>query len=292
MATLELQSIDNYCIDAIDDEMDFSDPDNTGDWDGLDIIVNHDNLITNESIAQSRSIIQTYRKECWHCIRCNTINNVRHCIRKHGSKCIGCKTEYYIECQTPTIMHSEYHSNDKLFQLQMEQMWECESCLMINDKANEKCIECEKQSPMVVIRRQIEKFTKEQKAKYLIRGFVRLHEYYLEMKNIPYVLFTLIRNYYIIDYIKEGWIIGNIKCMSIIKASNLEVGDKLDHRLCSKFEIAEVKELIKFANGECKFRLWYDGRARTVWHDYNNNRLKFAEAGAISARPAHRLIDI
>jgi len=307
MATLEICSVD----DPTDNEINFSDSYNAGDWDGLELMINEDNLITTESRKTSPSVIEKYRKECWQCNSCNTINNVRQCIMKHGSRCIGCKNECYIESQTPTIMHSEYHANDKLFTLQMEQLWQCELCLMINDKLIPNCTECENPSPMTLIRNKISKFTEKQRATHLIHGFVRLLEYYLEIGKIYYALLSIIQNFYFIDYLEEGWMIGTDQSMSITTASNLRVGDQLDFRNdLGKFELAEVMRNTIIRNSECKIALKLcdprmvirrprrhpPGMRRIsihhTWHCYNQYPFRFAEAGTVSARPAHRLTDI
>ena len=310
MATSEISSVDDYCIDPTDNETDFSDSGNAGDWDGVELIINEDNLITNESRETTPSKVEKYRKECWQCNLCNTINNVRQCIKKYGSKCMACKTECYIASQRPTIMYSECHSNGKLFSLQMEQLWQCELCLMINDKSIPNCSECENPAPMTVTHNKINNFTEKERATHLIHGFVRQLEYYLGMVYIGHALLGVIQNFYFIDYLKEGWIIGTVKCMSITSASNLNVGDKLDFRNpFGRFEAAVVKK-ISPSDGECKRmfglilasdatrsharrrRVHWATRRCVHWCDYNMHRLRFAEVGAVSARPAHRLTNI
>ena len=284
---------DSDYLDTTDDagsETDDYFTDDVGsDWGQLELIRDEDNLITMESTHHANTITKSNFEECWQCTQCHTINNIKICIKKHGSKCLGCQRECYIKFQTETIMRSKWDSTDAKYLLQIGKLWSCQSCQNINQKSNKHCTICKQPSHQTMIREKIAKFTDDERMDHLIHGFVRVHEYYLKI-SVVRDLFILIQNFYVIDYVKAGWIIGNVKAMSLLAASKLKVGDKLDHKhkVSGKFEAAEVRSISSILGVELK----YEGRIKTARIDYNLQLERIAEAGAVSSRPAHRLKDV
>ena len=153
----------------------------------------------------------------------------------------------------------------------------------MNEETDEYCTmyNCKQPSPMTMIRKDIKKFTEEQLATHLIHGFIRDHEYYLEI-SVVRDLFKLIHTFYYLDYFKHGWVIGDVTCMSLREAKSLKVGDKLDHRdgFDGKFKAAEVKEVgelgVKIHNEVYGWR-----RSLDVWSDPETELHRFAKYEAV-----------
>eukprot|EP00486_Rosalina_sp_Unknown_P012730 CAMPEP_0201594732 /NCGR_PEP_ID=MMETSP0190_2-20130828/191955_1 /ASSEMBLY_ACC=CAM_ASM_000263 /TAXON_ID=37353 /ORGANISM="Rosalina sp." /LENGTH=383 /DNA_ID=CAMNT_0048054451 /DNA_START=33 /DNA_END=1184 /DNA_ORIENTATION=- len=291
MSTKTICAVNNMYLDTTDIDTDlFSDEDN-GDWDQLEFI-SDDNLISIHSTNHAKSITRSHWEECWRCHQCFTINNVKLCIKEHGSKCLGCQNECYIKFQTETILQSTWDTTRKEYLLRTGKIWECESCGKINDESDKICtvINCDQLSPTTIISRKIEKFTDDERANHLIHGFIREHEYYLQMSAIPIVLFQIIQNCYTIDYLNAGWIIGDTTSMSLAMAAQLKVGDKLDHKDSNgRFREAKVVRVWSLLG----VKIHYEGSTSLdTWSDYNTQSERFAEAGSISARPAHRLHEL
>ena len=264
-------------------------------WGQLKLVENEEEIISQKSAhhVKLKSESKSNDEECWKCSKCGAINNIRDCITKHGSKCIGCEEECYIKSQTETIMRSDWHRTNEMYLIQIEELWQCELCLKINKKTDQNCKQCKKPSPMTLMRKDIKQFTEAEKLDRIIYGFIRVNEYYLQMKNIPIVLFKIIERYYVIDHGKIGWRLGDIKCMSLERISKLKVGDELDHRYPNgKFEPAKVMAV----DSDRSVQLKYANISSTVdpWRYYSkpSELQQFAEKGSVSVRPAHRMMNI
>ena len=278
----------------------FSD-DETNNWGELfeceEDIISQRSLCKNEFINENKLNPQ----ECWICTDCDSVNNVRDCIIRHGSRCIGCKEKCYIKSQTETIMRSQWHQTNEFYLLNIDELWQCNSCLNINQKSESHCNKCNNPSLLEIMRCDIKKFTRDQKADRLIYGFIRINQYYLQFNNIPLVLCKVIKQYYVINHNEINWTFGNITCMSLKEISGLKIDDKLDYRrkLDGKFIPVKVtninqdakrislKQIEQIDNNNKR-----KARTRFMCHNYHQNLDKFAEYKSVTSRPAHRLKNI
>ena len=79
--------------------------------------------------------------------------------------------------------------------------------------------------------------------------------------------------------------------MSFLEAHRLQVGDKVDHRKPhGKFALATV--IAKDPSRPGLLQLHYDGQNIAAVSSYTSELHRFAVAGSISRRPAHRLTEI